>query len=120
MLFRSVFGAYDYDNFEGWYLEAGVSHDFHIENTGITITLLGNVSYVYNHEFFIGPTGEDRGFQHWEVGAVGRYNLNQLLNIPQRYGTWTLNGYVFYSDGIDKDLRADTELWGGAGIQLRY
>ena len=30
--------AYDYDNYKGWYFELGVSHDFPIENTGITLT----------------------------------------------------------------------------------
>ena len=69
---------------------------------------------------FIGPTGKDTGPQHYEAGLTGRYSLNQILNIPQRYGQWSINGYIFYSDGLSNKLRADTQLWGGAGIQFSY
>jgi len=27
---------------------------------------------------------------------------------------------MFYSDGLNNKLRADTQLWGGAGIQFSY
>ena len=43
-----------------------------------------------------------------------------LLNIPRRYGDWRLKGYLFYTDGIEDELRADTQLWGGMGIQFSY
>jgi hypothetical protein len=115
-----IYAAYDYDNYDGWYLEAGVSHDFVIENTGITLTALGNIAYVADHGAFAGPEGDDTGFQHWQVGLIGRYSLNTLLNIPLRYGRWSLNGYVYYTGRIDDGLRADSTLWGGAGIQLKY
>lgn len=115
-----IYGAYDYDLYNGWYIEAGIRHDFVIENTALTITPIADVAYVYSHEYFAGPSGEDTGFQHYEVGVIARYSLNQFLNIPRRYGQWSLNGYLYYTDGINKDLRADTELWGGAGIQFSY
>ena len=114
-----VFAAYDYDLYNGWYIEAGVRHDFVLEDTGITLTALASVAYVYKHELF--ETAEEhQGLQHYELGLIGRYSLNVLMNIPQRYGRWSLNGYIFYSDGINNDLRADTELWGGAGIEFTY
>jgi hypothetical protein len=114
-----VFAAYDYDQYKGWYIEAGVKHDFVIEDTGITLTALANAAYIYKHQLFETPE-EHHGFQHYEVGLIGRYSLNVLMNIPQRYGRWSLNGYVFYTDGINNRLRADTELWGGAGIEFTY
>jgi len=115
-----IFAAYDYDLYDGWYIEAGVSHDFAIEGTDITITPLANVAYVASHGAFAGPTGRDSGFQHYEIGVIGRYALNNLLNIPQRYGTWSLNGYLYYTDSIDDDVRGDSAVWGGVGIQFRY
>lgn len=116
-----VFVAYDYDQYNGTYLEAGVEHDFPIEGTGITLTAHGHVSYILNHLEFAGPTGDDTGFQHWQVGLEGRYSLNTLLNTPRRFGEWQLIGYVNYTDGIDEDLRAvDSQLWGGAAIGLHY
>jgi hypothetical protein len=115
-----IYGAYDYDIYKGWYFEAGVSHEFVIEGTGMTLTVQADVAYVVGQDSFAGPTGKDTGFQHYEVGAVGRYSLNTLLNIPQRFGQWSLNGYLFYTDGLDKDLRGDTQLYGGAGLELQY
>ena len=114
-----VFAAYDYDLYNGWYVEAGVRHDFVLEDTGITLTALANAAWIYKHQLFEGPD-DNSGFQHYEVGLIGRYSLNLLLNIPQRYGRWSLNGYVFYTDGIHDELRADTELWGGAGVEFTY
>src|SRR5207237_1120140 len=112
-----IYAAYDYDVYNGWYLEAGVSHDFLIEGTGITFTAHGAAAAVIGHQAFVGPAGRDSGFQHYEFGLTGRYNLNQFLNIPQRFGQWSINGYLFYSDGISNKLSADTQLWGGMGIQ---
>jgi hypothetical protein len=63
---------------------------------------------------------EPSGFQHYDVGLIGTYSLNHLLNVSQRYGEWSLKGYLFYTDNIDEDLRADTQLWGGVGIGFRY
>jgi hypothetical protein len=114
-----IFAAYDYDRYHGWYVEAGVKHDFVLEDTGITLTALANVAYIYKHDVFEMPE-QDQGFQHYEFGLIGRYSLNLLLNIPQRYGRWSLNGYIFYTDGIHDDLNADTELWGGAGVEFTY
>ena len=115
-----IYAAYDYDLFSGWYLQAGVSHDFLIEGTGITFTAEAAVAAVLGQRAFAGPTGKDTGLQHFELGLTARYNLNQFLNIPPRYGQWSINGYLEYSDGLNNHLRADTKLWGGAGIQFAY
>lgn len=117
-----ILAAYDYDNANGWYFEAGVSHRFVVEDTGLSITALANIGYVMNQDYFRGPgpDGDDTGFQHYEVGMIASYSLNTLLNISQRHGQWSLNGYLFYTDGIDDDVRASTRLYGGAGIDFRY
>jgi hypothetical protein len=115
-----IYAAYDYDNYNGWYFEAGVSHEFVIEKTGITITAVANVAYVLGHGAFAGPTGRDTGFQHYEVGLIGRYSLNEVLNIPQRFGRWSINGYVNYTGQIADNLRAEDAVWGGAGIEWQY
>jgi hypothetical protein len=121
-----VYAAYDLDKYQGWYFEAGVSHDFVIENTGITLTFQAAVGAVLGQGSFAGEPEhpgdkpDDNGFQHYEFGLIGRYSLNHLFNIPQRFGQWSINGYLYYSDGLENTLRADTALWGGAGIQLQY
>lgn len=116
-----LYTAYDYDRYEGWYFEAGISHDFVIEKTGITLTPVADVAYVLNHgEFKLTPNGSSTGFQHYDIGLIGKYSLNNLLNIPQRFGNWSVNGYVYYTAGIDGELRAENTVWGGVGIQLTY
>jgi hypothetical protein len=115
-----IYAAYDYDAYNGWYFEFGVSHDFVIENTGVTLTAQAAAAYVRSNAQFAGPDGKDSGFQHYELGLIARYSLNQSLNIPARYGQWSFNGYLFYTDGLNENLRADSQVWGGAGIQWRY
>lgn len=115
-----VFAAYDYDNYDGWYLEAGVSHELDLEDWGITLEFYGHVAYVHDFALFSATPGEDSGFQHYQVGVIGSYSLNKLLNTSERYGQWRLIGYLNYTDKIDSDLRADDQLWGGAAIGFSY
>ena len=81
---------------------------------------LADVAFVANNPQFTFANEEDTGFQHVDIGMIGRYNLNTLFNISRRYGTFHLEGYLYYTDGIDNDLLADTQLWGGVGIGFRY
>ncbi|WP_428936807.1 hypothetical protein [Fontivita pretiosa] len=117
-----IYGAYDYDRYNGWYLEAGVTHDFPIEETGLTLTAEAHVAYVRGIDLFDATAGakETTGFQHYQIGLLANYSLNHLLNVSSRYGEWSLQGFLYYTDGIDNDLRANTQLWGGAGIMFRY
>lgn len=131
-----VYAAYDYDAIHGEYIECGVSHDFVLEDLPITLTPQAHVAYVVSCDTFragnngpiAGPdpgfafaaTGHDTGFQHYQIGLVGKYSLNTLFNMPKRYGEFSLKGYLFYTDGIDNKLRADSEMWGGVGISFSY
>ena len=123
-----LFVAYDYDLFDGLYFEAGVEHAFELEDWGIVLTAHAHVAYVYSNPQFdplFSPVSdledpEDTGFQHYQIGLTGSYGLNPLLGIPQRYGDWRLEGYLYYTDGLDNNLLADTQIWGGAGIGFRY
>lgn len=116
-----VLAAYDYDVNDGWYLEAGVRHEMPIEQTPITLVFQAAVAYTQGYQQqFIFRSPSATGFQHYEVGMTVNYELNTLLNVSRRYGVWTLQGYLFYTDKIDSDVLADTQLWGGAGLRLQY
>ena len=115
-----VFAAYDYDLYDGMYIEAGIKHEIIFEDTPFTLTFMADVAFVVDHPQFTFAEEEDTGFQHVDVGLIGRYNLNTLFNISRRYGTFQLEGYLFYTDGIDNNLLADTQLWGGVGIGFHY
>jgi len=114
--------AYDYDKYRGWYYEAGVEHVFRLERTGFTLTAQASAAYVVGVELFTGegPLGEDTGFQRYQVGLIGEYSLNSLLNIARRYGQWSIVGYGYYTDNLSNRVRADTQVWGGGGIEFRY
>lgn len=116
-----VHGAYDFDIYQGLYVEAGINHVLPIEDTGLTFIANAHAAYVNGFDLFaIDPEESSTGFQHWQVGVTAKYNLNMLLNIPDRYGQISLNGYIHYTDAIDEDLIADDQLWGGAGITLEF
>jgi hypothetical protein len=132
-----VMAAWDYDTYNGLYVELGIRHDFEIEDTPLTLSPIARIAYVSGNKEFrpvpegtansdpafnFGPSGggNDSGFQHYEIGMEATYGLNELFNIPARYGKLDLKGYLFYTDGIDNKLRADSELYGGMGIGFSY
>lgn len=117
MLSPYVFAAYDYDEFEGLYVEAGVRHSMPVEDTPITLTAHAHVAYVSGLSELYGASG---GFQHYEVGLMGELSLNTLFNFSKRFGEWSFRGNINYTGEIEQDLRASSQLWGGAGISLRY
>jgi hypothetical protein len=130
-----VMGAYDFDLYDGIYLEAGLEYKLEFEELGLALNFIGSVAYVSNWDafpegdagpfagFFTSPlTTEDTvsGLQHWQVGVVGDYSLNTLFNIPDRYGEWLLRGYLYYTSDFDSEINATDQIWGGAGITFRY
>jgi hypothetical protein len=118
-----VYGAYDYDRYDGFYLEAGVRHQFELEDTGIMVTAVADIAYVINQTRYTDVSSahpEDSGFQHYDIGLIGSVSLNHLLAIPRRYGQWTFEGSIYYTDNIDTGLRADSQVWGGVTVGFKY
>ncbi|MBA3273631.1 MAG: hypothetical protein H0T11_07140, partial [Chthoniobacterales bacterium] len=116
-----VFAAYDYDLYDGLYMEAGFNHEIEFEDLDIVLIGHAHVAYVNsNKQFIYLDPSEDSGWHHYQVGLTGQYMLNSALRIPPRYGDWSFEGYVYYTDGIDNDLRSNTQMWGGGGIRFRY
>lgn len=116
-----IYSAYDFDLYNGFYIEAGAKHDFVFEDIGLTLTPKGDVAYVVDDSYYIkNPSGKDYGLQHYDVGLEMRVSLNHLFNVDMRYGLWSVKGYMYYTARIDKDLKADTLIWGGLGLEFRY
>ncbi len=116
-----AFAAYDYDLNNGWYFELGVQHEMPIEDTPLTLIFSADIAYILGQQQqFVYTSPADEGFQHYELGLTANYSLNTLLNTSRRFGQWTLQGYLFYTDGINGNVTADTQLWGGMGIRLQY
>jgi len=116
-----VSGAYDYDRNKGWYLEAGLKHDFVFEDISCTLTTYGDVAYISNFaQQFILTSPQDSGFQHWDLGLIGDLSVTDLLKIPPRYGNLSVQGYFTYTGRFDNDVLANSVLWGGVGIHFKY
>ncbi|HEX4125273.1 MAG TPA: hypothetical protein VHY37_11145 [Tepidisphaeraceae bacterium] len=116
-----IYGAYDFARYHGAYMEVGIRHDFVIGDSGVTLSPQGEVAYVIKDHYFLrAPHTLDSGWQHYEVGMVGSYLINEGLNFPKRYGTWKVVGYLFYDDGLQTRIRADSRLWGGVGLSFDY
>lgn len=116
-----IYGAYDFVRYHGFYLETGVRHDFVIGDSGVTLSPKADVAYVLKDRYFLrAPYDADSGWQHYEAGMEGSYLLNEGLGFPKRYGTWKVVGYLFYDDGLETRLRADSRLWGGVGLSVDY
>ena len=65
-----VYAAYDYQKYDGVYLEAGVKHDFAVPDTGVVLTRPRRRRVRRGHQaaFFLLHTGKHTGFQHYDLG----------------------------------------------------
>ena len=117
-----VYAAYDYDRNNGWYLEAGLRHDFIFEDLGFTLTPYGDVGYISNFpQQFVVSSPNDSGFQHYDTGLVGTLSLNHLFQLSTpRFGEFSVQGYVTYTGRFSNQLLADSIVWGGVGLVFKY
>ncbi len=130
-----VLAAYDFDLYDGLYIEGGIEYAMPFDEIGLKLNFIGSIAYISGWESF--PEGDNGpfpgfftnalttdetidGLQHWQVGVVGEYSLNHLFNVSERYGEWSLTGYLYYTDTIDDNISATSQLWGGAGLTFRY
>ncbi|MDB5327424.1 MAG: hypothetical protein JWM57_2993 [Phycisphaerales bacterium] len=131
-----IMAAYDFDLYNGVYVEAGLRYRYAFDEIGLTLTGSASVAYVAGYTAYIdgdngsiepgfftsGDTARKNinGLQHYQVGLTAEYSLNKLFNVSTRYGDFALRGSVYYTDGIDDAPAATTQIWGGAGIVLSY
>ena len=134
-----VLAVYDFDLYDGLYIEGGLKYKLNFEDVGFSITAIGSVAYVSSYDAFI-PTDDGNGveagfftdphhaagdesvsgFQHYQISLIGEYSLNKFFNVSTRYGEWTLRGYLNYTDGLDENIGAASLFWGGGGLNFSY
>lgn len=116
-----AYGAYDFNKYKGFYLEAGLKHNFVIGDTGLVLTAVGDFAYVAHDAYFLVPGKmTETGFQHYDAGVIATYTVNPLLHMSHRYGLLQLKGYLYYSGPVNTDLRANSRVWGGVGLHFQY
>jgi hypothetical protein len=99
-----------------------VRHDIVFGNSGVTLSGLADFGYAAHDKYFRvpGPGGQNSGFQHYEGGLELSYDLDTLFNVPRRFGTWEVKGYLFYTGSVETGLRASNRIWGGVGMDFKY
>src|SRR5208282_2299388 len=102
-------GTFDFNSGKGWYVETGVSHDFRVEDWGLTLTVKADVAYIarLQQQFIFINTVQDTGWQHAEGGITAAYSVNTLFNIPKRYGEFDLTGFLLYDGKLSKQITAN-------------
>jgi hypothetical protein len=116
-----IAAAYDYELNDGWYIEAGISHDFVFEDISLTVTPIARIAYTIGWEQqFIFVADPGTGWQHYDVGLQLQYKLNSLLNLSPRLGLWYIKGQVFYTEHLASSTVGHTVTWGGGGIGFEY
>jgi len=135
--------AYDFDLYDGLYLEAGLRYRLAFDDIGLVLTANGSVAYLsgYNSTITYADNGNNvtipgafsrglpadgnntdtlNGFQHWQIGVTAEYSLNKLFSVSTRYGEWSLRGSVYYTEDMDREIAGTNQIWGGGGIVLRF
>ena len=116
-----IYGAYDYQRNKGWYIETGLKHDFIFEDFGFVLTPYGDVAYVSNFaQQFVVVSPQDSGFQHYDLGVIGTLSLNHVLQLPPRYGQFSVQGYCTYTSNFSNAVLGNRETWGGVGLVFKY
>lgn len=117
-----VYGAFDFNKYNGFYLEAGIRHEFEFGETGVKLTVVGDFAYVAHDRYFMdtGPNAAATGLQHYDAGGILTYELNRPLHIPDRFGHFEVRGQLFYTGTVTEGLRANSRVWGGVGLNFRY
>lgn len=117
-----VLGAFEYQKFEGWYLEFGIKHDFEFEDFGLTVTPEVNVGWIsgLKQQFVFINDVRCTGWQHFELGLTITYSLNFLLNVSKKYGEFDVKGYGFYDDRLSPQITSSNAFWGGLGLGFKY
>lgn len=109
--------AYDVD-VDGWYGELGISHDWAVPGTSLTVTPVARLAYTYRlDEAFIFETNRSgSGWQHADLGLQLTYGLNTLLNLQGSAGQWSVGGFIFRTSHLADSTLGDSLTWGGVNL----
>lgn len=121
---------HDVDDFQGSWLEIGVSHDFALgENESLAatpvlkdLTVTPSLTLGIDHRWMAPAVGE--GQKSTRLGNllygldVG-YDLSSALDVPEAWGEFSLGGFLYYSQALRSELIND-ELFGGMTVSWAW
>ncbi len=108
----------DTDDVDGCWIEMGISHDFALAEMGMAgAPVLSNLTVTPSAVLGIDKDQFDTGSHVHNLlyGLAVSYDLSAALGIPEQYGSFTLTGFVNFSDAINEDVIND-EFFGGISL----
>jgi hypothetical protein len=99
----------DVDNIRGGWFDIGIKHDFKLSELGCKgvpilkdLTITPGVVFGIDHRYVDEVVGNDLGthFSTINYGLTGTYDLNSALNIPQKYGSIYLKGFINFKEQV--------------------
>lgn len=124
----SVSYNYDYDLVEAGVLTIGIEHEFALSELSDApilkhMTVTPSASALIDNRYWdkaLGGTGHtSTRLAFIDYGLAASVDLNGLLDIPARYGGFSLGAFVNYSDALRDDLLND-EFYGGVSIGMEW
>jgi len=108
----------DCNDFPGSWLEFGISHEFALAACGMAdFPVLKNITVTPSFTLGadLGYMSDSSRVAHVQYGLDVTYDLSRGLKIPEQYGSFSINGFVNFSDAV-WDEGIDDEFWGGVTL----
>jgi len=124
----SVTYYWDYDVVKAGSLVVGFEHEFDLSALGDApllraTTITPSLGLLVDNRYWdkaLAPTGhKSTRLATVEVGLKAGFDLNELLDIPARYGGFSAGVFVNFSDALREDLLND-EFYGGATVGFEW
>lgn len=113
---------YDFDEVEGWYLDAGISHTFSLAqiDENLSLVVAGDLGWM-NQDMGAAYFGDNAGsgFSNATVKATLNYQINSHFNIAWYVaGAHVIDGD--FQDSLDAAGRDETNFWTGVSLGFAY
>ena len=118
---------HDFDDFGGYWMEAGVSHDFAMADMGMEdvmilkdVTVTPSLTLGIDHRWVdeaLASGSPSTRLANLTYGMDVFYDLGSALEMPEQYGSIGINGFLYYSQAFRDDVLND-EFYGG--VTLSY
>jgi len=131
----------DLDDFNGSWMEFGISHDFALADLGMAdvpvlkdLTLSPSLVWGIDHNFYNeglattskskpGRSGKATSLATMVYGLSLAFDASSAFGIPEQYGALSVTGFVNYSQPMAETIRREViadEFWGGMSITWEW
>lgn len=127
----------DVDDIQGSWIEIGISHDFALSKLGCKdtpflkdITITPALALGIDHRYYSATNDEGEStlgkatrLANLVYSLTVAYDLGSALNIPEKYGTYGISGFINYSEPISDGLRdtiMNDEFYGGVSLNFGW